>query len=949
MSAFRFCLKRKEKFQNIVEIMLADPTLDTARAFKDAITENASSIAIRLIKERAVFGIGKANGLNGNSNGGGHYKIYSQLLHLLLYCYRRKPLADDDELPVDRSKTTPIEETLMDLVLDAAKEEKTFSAVGMLSELSEGVQWDDELTKQGFGTVGGINVLHAAIIGGNTGLRSKLTSLLSHEDRSRIVDLMAVGDTISKRTPLHHLAIFGFQRRSAWALAWLKGLVGADAVKKLVDLRDAEGKTPLYYVVLVEESIGVIMPSYGKLKPLLDAGADPLSADKEGRSVVSWVAFCGEGFESVLQDVKRTIPAGKHAAFDALVKKGVELRSNYQRLANGVSMEGMAKALQEKRDLEKRMKEARKKLANAEAERQRKHATDLDIPVDPRFGNSAYRVLVEFDEEQKRNDIYDAFLMLVEIKHGSHGHNKFYVIQLLENPDVLNQNSKERNSLTERINFIRSITSVAPYVVYTRSLLPIACHLTVIVSSDAAFNADGEGWARCITGNVPITHTKSLQVLFRRQGDKREEFYDLSTAKAAFIAKFKEKTRNSWSERYEFKRDTKKYSFQLRYYPTKEKPAIKAKSALAKPIQELLEKATDKELMGRDLSGLNLDLKRLPVGQFSHTQIHEGYTILSTLAEHVTRLTFINSYRGQKVKECEDERKELDGLIDELTNHFYELIPHDYGSSTPPMINTTDAIKDRRDMLDVMSDINESMNYIHEDLLDLNGRARIDAIYQNLGAKISVIPKHTPEYNLIERYVTRTATQTPEIVNIFAVTRLEEVETFKDFVGAGKTIVEDNEGLRPSNLLLWHGTRLLNVAGILARGLKIAPPEAPSTGLMFGKGIYTADSFSKSLPYCGWSSGSDRFMFLCEVALGESSCLETSWYMEEPLRGTSSTKGVGRMRPDRSGLVLGPDGCGVPCGALQSAGEISGYLNYNEYIVYDANRVRLKYLLQFKA
>ena len=35
-----------------------------------------------------------------------------------------------------------------------------------------------------------------------------------------------------------------------------------------------------------------------------------------------------------------------------------------------------------------------------------------------------------------------------------------------------------------------------------------------------------------------------------------------------------------------------------------------------------------------------------------------------------------------------------------------------------------------------------------------------------------------------------------------------------------------------------------------AQGLRIAPPEAPVTGYMFGKGLYFADMVSKSANYC---------------------------------------------------------------------------------------------------
>ena len=70
-------------------------------------------------------------------------------------------------------------------------------------------------------------------------------------------------------------------------------------------------------------------------------------------------------------------------------------------------------------------------------------------------------------------------------------------------------------------------------------------------------------------------------------------------------------------------------------------------------------------------------------------------------------------------------------------------------------------------------------------------------------------------------------------------------------------------------MLLWHGSRTTNYAGILSQGLRIAPPEAPVTGYMFGKGIYFADMVSKSANYC-WTSQNNPigFVLLSEVALG---------------------------------------------------------------------------------
>lgn len=69
--------------------------------------------------------------------------------------------------------------------------------------------------------------------------------------------------------------------------------------------------------------------------------------------------------------------------------------------------------------------------------------------------------------------------------------------------------------------------------------------------------------------------------------------------------------------------------------------------------------------------------------------------------------------------------------------------------------------------------------------------------------------------------------------------------------------------------LLWHGSRFSNFGGILSQGLRIAPPEAPKTGYLFGKGVYFADLAGKSAPYCCADISKNIGLFLlCEVAVG---------------------------------------------------------------------------------
>jgi len=74
-------------------------------------------------------------------------------------------------------------------------------------------------------------------------------------------------------------------------------------------------------------------------------------------------------------------------------------------------------------------------------------------------------------------------------------------------------------------------------------------------------------------------------------------------------------------------------------------------------------------------------------------------------------------------------------------------------------------------------------------------------------------------------------------------------------------------------MLLWHGSRTTNFAGIISQGLKIAPPEAPVTGYMFGKGIYFADMVSKSANYCQTTRTNNTGLLMVSISKVMSSFL----------------------------------------------------------------------------
>lgn len=138
----------------------------------------------------------------------------------------------------------------------------------------------------------------------------------------------------------------------------------------------------------------------------------------------------------------------------------------------------------------------------------------------------------------------------------------------------------------------------------------------------------------------------------------------------------------------------------------------------------------------------------------------------------------------------------------------------------------------------------------------------VDSYYKQLNTEIGILDRESEEFTIIEEYVKNThaathSSYTLEIEDVYMVKREGEEKRFKPFRKLH------------NHKLLWHGSRVTNFAGILSQGLRIAPPEAPVTGYMFGKGIYFADMVSKSANYCSTTiTASTGLMLLCDVALG---------------------------------------------------------------------------------
>ena len=195
---------------------------------------------------------------------------------------------------------------------------------------------------------------------------------------------------------------------------------------------------------------------------------------------------------------------------------------------------------------------------------------------------------------------------------------------------------------------------------------------------------------------------------------------------------------------------------------------------------------------------------------------------------------------------------------------------------------------------------------------------------------------------MVEEYVRNTHAKTHsqyklKVTHVFRASRDGEAAAHRSKLG--------------NRQLLWHGSRLTNWVGILSQGLRIAPPEAPVTGYMFGKGVYFADMVSKSANYCfATSANPDGVLLLSEVALGTPyEKLRAEYEADASCRraGKGHTWGKGKTAPDPKGdATLG--GMRVPLGTPKATAAAGSSLLYNEYVVYDVKQVRQRYALMVK-
>ncbi|XP_013790315.1 poly [ADP-ribose] polymerase 3-like [Limulus polyphemus] len=413
----------------------------------------------------------------------------------------------------------------------------------------------------------------------------------------------------------------------------------------------------------------------------------------------------------------------------------------------------------------------------------------------------------------------------------------------------------------------------------------------------------------------------------------------LESAKLDFKKKFQDKTRNKWENRDNFVPHPGKYTLlEMDSEETEDdeeklkqqaqmldnlSPAKKYKpSSLDKPTQDLLKFIFDEDMFKETMENFDIDVKKMPLGKLSKQQISKGFDSLLEVEEAI---------KNKKSKKD----------LEQLTNRFYTLIPHAFGRQRPPIIDTLEMIRQKKDMLLVLNDIEIAQSLLKEKADNKQDSATtgphpVDVNYQVLKCKLELLSQTTEEYKIIKKYLEATGPAYLKLLDVWKIDRETEGSRFN----AHSSI--------KNRKLLWHGTNVAVVAAIMKSGLRIMP----HSGGRVGKGIYFASENSKSAGYVGPCHGIG-IMFLSEVALGKEKVItQDDPSLVKPPAGFDSVLAHGCKEPDpKKHTYLELDGAKVivPQGKPITMSQYNkSCFSQSEYLVYKESQARLRYLLKLK-
>ena len=410
---------------------------------------------------------------------------------------------------------------------------------------------------------------------------------------------------------------------------------------------------------------------------------------------------------------------------------------------------------------------------------------------------------------------------------------------------------------------------------------------------------------------------------------------DSKSGPKLFMKKYKDKTKGGYQEIFiDYEAEVKKEELPIDKND-KNKEKKKFQNYLNENVMDLIRLIYDKKMINDNLHEIGYDSKKMPLGKLAPITLTNGLNILKEI-----------EYELKKKNPDRDNLKKL-------SSEFYTQIPHDFGFQKMAnfIIDDIEKVKEKIDMISILSDMKITLKILEnvdedKDEFENQEEKQINDYYKQLNCDIRSISKDEPIYNTINKYLTAKIDKGDDdgfgcyyggrnrlsLIKAFELNRHGEKKKFKDY---------------GNKKLLWHGSRITNFVGILSQGLRIAPPEAPSSGYLYGKGVYFADMSQKSSCYC-YPVNNKALILLGEVSLGEEDQRnKIDFNLPSTLKkNANSVHALGRLEPSDGEYI--DDDVFVPNGDAKVNEKNSLCNDHAEYIVYNVDQIRLRYLLQIR-
>ena len=417
-------------------------------------------------------------------------------------------------------------------------------------------------------------------------------------------------------------------------------------------------------------------------------------------------------------------------------------------------------------------------------------------------------------------------------------------------------------------------------------------------------------------------------------GNHEEKNVDINSGPRLFMKKYRDKMKHGYQEIFidyetEVKQESPKKDLNNNNIPSSKK---KFKNILDSDVMELISLIYNKKMITDNLHEIGYDSQKMPLGKLSPITLTTGLNILKE----------IESELKTKYPNKENLKK--------YSSEFYTQIPHNFGFQKMAnfIIDTIEKVKEKINMISALSDMKitlkilENVDKEKSEEYENEEEKQIHDYYNQLKCDIRSISPSEEIYSILNKYLTAKVNKNDNyygyhnrisLIKAYELNRHGEKEKFKNDLGNKK--------------LLWHGSRITNFVGILSQGLRIAPPEAPSSGYLYGKGVYFADMAQKSSGYC-YPVNNTALILLGEVALGkEDKRYNCDFNLPHTMKeGTDSVHAIGRLEPE-DGVYI-DDNVFVPNGNANINEENQNCSNYAEYIVYNVDQIKLRYLLKIR-